>query len=97
MGKLRKERVHEDRGKGPSMKERIVMRMEETHDANTAKVRAQFLEHWMEVCGVDSVDKIDYDNPYVHLEWFLCDFKMIAKLTDGQREEVLALMDDQQR
>ena len=97
MGKARKEKVHKEHGDSMSMKERIAMRMEEKHDENTAKTRAKFLDHWMKVCNVDSPDKIDYDNPIVHLEWFLCDFKVLAKLTDGQREEVLAMMDDSQR
>ena len=97
MGKRRKDKVHENQGERMSMKERLVMRMEMTHDQNTAKTRAKFLKHWMEVCGVDSVDKIDYDNPIVHLEWFLCDFTILAKLTDGQRENVLAMMDEQQK
>lgn len=37
------------------------------------RTRANYHARWMEVCGVDSVDKIDYDNPFVKIEWLLCD------------------------
>ena len=97
MGKWRRNKVHEEQGESMTMKERIATRLEESNDNNTAKVRAKALDSWMEICGVDRVEDIDYSNPRVHLEWFLCDFRMLAKLTSGKREEVLELMDDQQR
>lgn len=100
MGLRRKNRIHEERGKGPTMQERLAMAMDETNSINAAKTRLKFQEHWMEVCNVDSPDQIDYDNPIVHLEWFLCEPKMLAKLTAKEpeiRQEVIDLMDDSQR
>jgi hypothetical protein len=51
----------------------------------------------MKVCGVDRPEDIDYSQPNVHLEWFLCDIRMLTRLQHGQREEVMALMDESQR
>ncbi len=108
MGKRRKERVHEERGEGPhrerlsedeklSLKERISLKLEESNAQNTATTRLKFYPHWRKVCGVETDEEIDFDNPIVHLEWFLCDFRIQGKLMDGKREEVLEMMDDVQR
>lgn len=99
MGKAKKERIHEKYGDSPSMRERIAMRMDESNANNTARIRAQAMEYWMELQGVDDPSLVDHseNDPIVHLEWFLCDFRMIAKLTAGKRDEVLEQMDDLQR
>lgn len=97
MGKNRKNRVHENQGESKRMSERLADWMDEKNDSNTAKVRLQAQELWMEMCNVDRPEEINYDDPRIHLEWFLCDQRVLAKLTNGQREEVLEMMDDQQR
>lgn len=75
----------------------IMESLENSFDANTARVRAKYIPHWMRVCGVDRPEDIDYSQPNVHLEWFLCDIRMLTRLQDGRREEVMALMDESQR
>lgn len=80
-----------------TLKEKMLDKLEESSDENAAKVRYKFGPRWMKLCGVDRWEDIDWDNPYVHLEWFLCDWRMLGKLTDGRRDEVLAKMDEQQR
>lgn len=62
----------------------------------TAKVRSKWTDRWMQICGVDTPDEIDYDNPYVHLEWILCDMGIQAKLMAGNLESAFKLMDEQQ-
>lgn len=100
MGKARKQKVHDEQGPSKTMKERIVDRMEYMNDNNTAKTRAKCFDLWMEMSGVDTPDRINYDDPRIHLEWLLCDFKILGKLTSGKpelRQEVLDMMDDTQR
>ena len=80
-----------------SLKERLALKMDEMAEQNAAQVRLKYYDRWMKICGVDRWEDIDFDNPIVHLEWFLCDWRMLGKLTDGNRDEVLALMDEQQR
>lgn len=36
-------------------------------------VRKEYHSRWMKACGVDKVEDIDYDNPFVKIEWLLCD------------------------
>lgn len=42
-------------------------------DSVLNRTRANYHAQWMEVCGVDTVDEIDYENPFVKIEWLLCD------------------------
>ena len=99
MGKARKNRVHDSQGDSMTMKERIAKHLDESNSDNAAKMRADFLDKWMWMCGTDDPGKIDHseNQPIIHLEWFLCDPRIIAKLTGGRREEVLEMMDDVQR
>lgn len=80
-----------------TLKEKVSLKMMEVSDAQANQTRMKFAERWMKLSGVDRWEDIDWDNPYIHLEWFLCDWRMLGKLTDGNRDEVLALMDEQQR
>lgn len=38
-----------------------------------SQVRAKHLSRWMDVCGVTDPADIDYENPFVKIEWLLCD------------------------
>lgn len=78
-------------------KDKIFSKMEEGYDANTAKTRAKYLPRWREMTGKGPNELPDYTDPRVHLEFFLCDLKVQLLLVEGRREEVLAMMDDQQR
>ena len=77
--------------------DRVRFEMDGKHQQYTSQVRAKWLDRWMEICGVDDPEKIDYDNPYVHLEWLLCDTRVTSKLPGGMLEEALAMMDEKQR
>ena len=37
-------------------------------DSVLYRARAEYHARWMEVCGVDTVDEIDYNNPFVKIE-----------------------------
>lgn len=67
--------------------------LEDNYENNMARAKMKYFNRWKELSGRED-GSIDMDNPVVRLEWFLCDFKITAKLTAGQREEVLALMPD---
>lgn len=102
MGKSKRDKVHREHGESMSMKERIVKHMDESNDNNAAKIRANFLDRWMDMCGSDDPYNIDHSEaqPIIHLEWFLCDPRVLAKLTGGQAtcdEVVYEMMDDLQR
>ena len=79
------------------LSDRIRFEMDMNHEKYVADIRAKWLGRWMEICGVDNPDDIDYDNPYVHLEWLLCDPRVTAKLTGKRVDDALAMMDDMQR
>lgn len=80
-----------------NVKEAFANKMEDTWATHAAQTRMKYLPRWAKLCGVEDYKDIDYSNPYVHLEWFLCDPRMLMKLTGGRRNEVLALMDEQQQ
>lgn len=42
-------------------------------DKSAMEIRKKWIPKWMEDCGVDDPAKIDYTNPYIRLEWMLCD------------------------
>ena len=89
-------KAHED-GSGPKgIKEQTELYLEAHFDEVTAKVRSKWTDRWMRICGVDTPDGIDYDNPYVHLEWILCDMNIQAKLMAGNLESAFKLMDESQ-
>ncbi|MBR6911818.1 MAG: hypothetical protein IKN41_08185 [Candidatus Methanomethylophilaceae archaeon] len=79
------------------LKENAYNKLQDTWGQHAASTRAKYLDRWCRLCGVDDPKDIDYDNPYVHLEWFLCDPRYLIKLTSGKRNEVLAEMDEIQQ
>ncbi len=83
--------------KSKKVADRIRMELEMNHERYSARTRMQWMERWMEICGTDTPEGIDYDNPYVHLEWLLCDLRVTAKLTGNRVDDALAMMDDMQR
>lgn len=102
MGKKRKLQVHQDQGESMTqderkLKEKLMDKIEEKYDEKVATIRATHYPRWREICEVGPSDPIDKDNPYVHLEWFLCDFKVQYDLMNGNRDKVLEQMDDMQR
>lgn len=38
-----------------------------------AQIRAKHYPRWCELCGVEDPKDIDYNNPFVKIEWLLCD------------------------
>lgn len=102
MGKKKRLQVHDEYGKPVpqderKLKEKIVDGIEAGYDRKVAQIRATQLPRWRGICGVETDSEIDYDNPYVHLEWFLCDFRVQVKLMNGQRDYALERMDESQR
>lgn len=49
--------------------------------ATRARTSPEMQRRWMEYCGVDSPDKIDYSNPEVYIEFCACD-PTIYRLAD---------------
>ena len=102
MGKKRRQNM-EDNGTKlgggflAKTKEAIVDKMDEVNDANSYRNRQHWIGRWCQICGVENKEDIDYSNPYVNLEYQLCDFRIIGKLTAGKRDEVLETFTEQQR
>lgn len=71
--------------------------IEANQDQFMLKIRKKYEKRWMELSGTDDPEKIDLDNPIINLEYFLADFRIIARLTGGKRNEVLEMMTEQQR
>jgi len=89
-------KAHED-GSGPKgIRDQVDLYLDTHFDDLTAKVRGKWTSRWMQICGADSPDEIDYDNPYVHLEWILCDMRIQSRLMDGNLESAFKSMDEQQ-
>lgn len=42
-------------------------------DNTVASIRKHWLRNWMEYSGVDDPEEIDYENPFVKIEWLLSD------------------------
>ena len=70
------------------LRERFKGRMEQ----GQAKAASNFLERWSELSGCPGdYDHIDYDNPYIMLEYAMCDPKTLLKLSSPRhREKTLA-------
>ena len=70
------------------LRERFKGRMEQ----GQAKAAAHFLQRWSELSGYPGdYDRIDYDNPYIALEYAMCDPKTLMKLSSPKlREDTLA-------
>lgn len=102
MGKRRGFLVHKEHGESKTQDERklaqkITDKTSDLYKGKIAQIRATQYPRWREICEVGPDDPIDMDNPYVHLEWFLCDFEWQVKLMNGRRDYVLQQMDEQQR
>lgn len=73
-------------------------KMEDMFADATMRARVSKMDRWAEICGTDDRSKIDYSNPYVSLEYFLCDFKIQLMLADkDQRNDALLQMSELQR
>ena len=61
------------------------------------KIRQRYYPRWRKICGVETDEEIDFDNPVVSAEWLLCDPKIQRELIQGRRENVLAQMTEVQQ
>ena len=60
-----------------------------------SQVRFKHIDRWMDVCGVDSPEDIDYDNPFVKIEWLLCDPGWLHAIKSKKgRDQFLERLDD---
>lgn len=64
---------------------------------SAVKIRQRYYPRWRKVCGVETDEEIDFDNPVVSTEWLLCDPKVQRELIQGRRDNVLAMMTETQR
>lgn len=61
------------------IREMLGEKADDLHDRITAQARAKWLTRWAErteeITGrpCESPDDIDYTDPYIHIEWLLCD------------------------
>ncbi len=78
----------EQKGALKGLRERFKGRMER----GQAKAASNFLQRWSELSGYPGdYDRIDYDNPYIRLEYAMCDPKTLMKLSSPKlREKTLA-------
>lgn len=104
MGKKRREKMKEEGvelggGYLARIKEGMLSSIDRASDMNSNMNRQQWIDNgrWCKICGVDDPKDIDYSNPYVNLEWFLCDVRVVAKLTGHRRDLVLPMMSEQQK
>lgn len=59
------------------------------------RIRSQQYPRWIEVCGVDDYTEIDYDNPFVKIEWLLSDPAWLHAIkSEKGREEFKKRLDD---
>ena len=49
-------------------------------DNVTMQVRQRYLPRWCEICGVTDPMEIDYENPYVKIEFYLADFRILNSI-----------------
>lgn len=63
---------------------RAVERISEAYDAwgdmVTQRTREKYLPRWCEICGVSDPMQIDYNNPFVKIEFYLCDFRILKSI-----------------
>lgn len=78
----------EQKGALKGLRARFKGRMEQ----GQAKAAANFLDRWADLSGCPGdYDHIDYDNPYIQLEYAMCDPKTLMKLSSPKlRESTLA-------
>ena len=79
------------------LKETFNEAMETSMDQSAMKIRKRYYPRWRRVCGVETDEEIDFDNPVVSTEWILCDPRIQRELIQGRRENVLAKMTEIQQ
>ncbi len=71
--------------------------MDDAVAKSTETIRKKYRPRWRKICGVETDEEIDYDNPIVSTEWLLCDPTIQRDLIQGRRDKVLARMTEQQQ
>ena len=63
-----------------------------------SQARVKYLPRWIELSGGESVDDIDYSNPYIHLEFLLCDPRNLSLISRGKhRDKFLAKLTPEEK
>lgn len=86
-----------------SLKETLKLYVDESQDRDAAKVRLKWMDRWAKItnCPMDENgkydhSKIDFDNEFVRLEWYLCDPRILFKVTnDDTRADGLKLIPEE--
>lgn len=60
--------------------DRISQAYDSWGDAVTVQVRQRYLARWCEICGVTDPMLIDYENPFVKIEFYLADFRILNSI-----------------
>lgn len=71
--------------------------MIDTMDRTAMMVRQKYYPRWRKMCNVETDAEIDFDHPVVSTEYFLCDPRIQRALMQGNRDSVLAKMNETQR
>lgn len=60
--------------------ERISQAYDSWGDMVTMQTRQKYLQRWCEICGVTDPMQIDYENPFVKIEFYLADFRILNSI-----------------
>lgn len=71
--------------------------MDDAMAMSAENVRRKYRPRWRKLCGVETDEEIDYNDPVVSTEWLLCDPRVQRDLIQGRRADVLARMTEQQQ
>ena len=67
-------------------------------DKITLYKRQENLPRWAEMCGVEDYEQIDMTNPYVRLEFLLCDVGILRSLSGGKgRDAFLKILSPEEQ
>lgn len=67
-------------------------------DAIAQAKRKKYLRRWCKMCGKKWKRDIDYSNPYIHLEFLLCDLRYQAMVSNPEsRHLFLEILTDEER
>lgn len=59
----------------------------------TVKTMQNYIPRWLEICGVDTIDDIDFTIPCIEVEVKLCDPRNLKKIRGGKHtNEFLELL-----
>ncbi len=68
-------------------------KIDNAFEVATVKMMKKHVPRWLEICGVDTVDDIDFTIPCIEVESKLCDPRNLKKIRGGEHtDEFLELL-----